>query len=57
MTQNIFDLQYFNNSLLRSSTLYYYIHQDKNSKEYDIVIKTFKEIEKQDSDRKNRSTD
>lgn len=55
---NIFDLSYFNNSQLRLlSTPYYYKFFDDKSIEYDIVIKTFKEIEKQDNDRKNRSTD
>lgn len=55
---NIFDLSYFNNSQLRLLSIpcsYRFI--DNKSIEYDIVIKTFKEIEKQYNDRKNRSTD
>lgn len=58
MNNNIFDLSYFNNIQLRSlSTPYYYKCFDDNIIFYRFVIKTFKEIEKQDNDRKNRSTD
>lgn len=58
MNNNIFDLSYFNNGQLRLlSTSHYYKFSNDKSIEYDIVIKTFKEIEKQDNDRKNRSTD